>query len=310
VLVVHDPADVPGGFGPSAVTIGKFDGVHAGHRAVIRRLLGIAADEGLASAVVTFDRHPAALLAPAARPQSLVSNRQKIELLAELGVDATLMLPFDERLQRLSPEEFVRTVLVDALRARVVLVGEDFRFGAQGAGDAATLTRLGESHGFRTVVVGDVMPDGSRKVSSTWIRDLMDRGDVEAAAELLGRAPAVRGVVVHGEKRGRELGFPTANLSPEAEGLIPADGVYAGWLRDGDRTYPSAISVGTNPTFAGVRPRVVEAFVLDETLDLYDHEVEVVFVARIRGMVAYEGREPLIAQMADDVMRTRGVLGI
>ncbi|RIJ43277.1 bifunctional riboflavin kinase/FAD synthetase, partial [Clavibacter michiganensis subsp. insidiosus] len=206
MLVVHDPAGVPGGFGPSAVTIGKFDGVHAGHRAVIRRLLGIAADEGLSSAVVTFDRHPAALLAPAARPQSLVSNRQKIELLAELGVDATLMLPFDERLQRLSPEEFARTVLVDALRARVVLVGEDFRFGAQGAGDAATLTRLGEAHGFRTVVVGDVMPDGSRKVSSTWIRDLMDRGDVEAAAELLGRAPAVRGLVVHGEKRGRELG--------------------------------------------------------------------------------------------------------
>ncbi|RII97801.1 bifunctional riboflavin kinase/FAD synthetase, partial [Clavibacter nebraskensis] len=128
-------------------------------------------------------------------------------------------------------------------------------------------------------------------------------------AELLGRAPAVRGLVVHGEKRGRELGFPTANLSPEAEGLIPADGVYAGWLRDGDRTYPSAISVGTNPTFAGVRPRVVEAFVLDETLDLYDHEVEVVFVARIRGMVAYEGREPLIAQMTDDVVRTRAVLG-
>jgi riboflavin kinase/FMN adenylyltransferase len=114
---------------------------------------------------------------------------------------------------------------------------------------------------------------------------------------------------VHGEKRGRELGFPTANLSPEAEGLIPADGVYAGWLRDGDRTYPSAISVGTNPTFAGVRPRVVEAFVLDETLDLYDHEVEVVFVSRIRGMVAYEGREPLIAQMTDDVVRTRAVLG-
>ncbi|WP_150308484.1 bifunctional riboflavin kinase/FAD synthetase [Planctomonas psychrotolerans] len=301
-------ADVPDDFGPSAISIGKFDGVHAGHRAVIAELTAAAAEEHLVPTVVTFDRHPAALLAPEKCPPQLVSNRQKVELLAERGVEATLLLTFDAALAALPPEEFVERILVRSLHARLVLVGEDFRFGRGGAGTVRTLRELGVRHGFRVDTVGDVRPDSHRRVSSTWIRDLLTAGDVDAATDLLGRAPSVCGMVVHGAKRGRELGFPTANLSPESEGLIPADGVYAGWLTDAGTRYPAAISVGSNPTFQGVPPKQVEAYVLDRDIDLYDHIVEVAFVSRIRGQVAYEGVGPLIAQMTDDVERVRALL--
>lgn len=296
------------GFGPSAVSIGKFDGVHAGHRAVIASLVQLASDENLTPAVVTFDRHPLALLSPGECPPPLVSNRQKAALFAELGIGATLMLPFDEPLATLTPEQFAERILVRALSARLVLVGEDFRFGDRGVGTVDTLAQLGEVHGFRVQTVGDVRPDQHRRASSTWIRDLLTAGEVGAAAVLLGRAPSVSGMVVHGAKRGRELGFPTANLSPESEGLIPADGVYAGWLTDGGVRYPAAISVGSNPTFEGVPPKQVEAYVLDRDLDLYDHVVDVSFVSRIRGQVAYEGAGPLIAQMKHDVERVRRIL--
>ncbi|MBF4461938.1 MULTISPECIES: bifunctional riboflavin kinase/FAD synthetase [unclassified Rathayibacter] len=298
------------GVGPSAVTIGKFDGVHAGHRAVIGRLHERARERGLAAVVVTFDRNPLSVIAPAACPPALVGNEQKLELLAGTGVDATLLLTFDEQFRALSPEEFVREILVDALEARVVLVGSDFRFGARGAGDLTLLRSLGGRHGFEVELIDDVRPEHGRRVSSTWIRELLAEGDVEHATRLLGHEPVVRGVVVHGAKRGRELGFPTANLSPESQGLIPADGVYAGRLTSEGVTYPAAISVGSNPTFVGVPPKQVEAFVLDQTLDLYDRVVDVAFVGRIRGQVAYEGIEPLIRQMNDDVLRVREVLGI
>ncbi|UAJ80864.1 bifunctional riboflavin kinase/FAD synthetase [Leifsonia sp. ZF2019] len=300
--------EVPEGFGPSAVTIGKFDGVHSGHRAVIGRLREVAADRGLTAAVVTFDRNPLELIAPAKCPASLVSNDQKLDLLAGTGIDATLMVAFDRALAELEPEEFVRRILVDRLHAAVVLVGSDFRFGHRGAGDLAMLRELGGDYGFGVELIDDVRPEHGRRVSSTWIRELLADGDVAHAAELLGHVPAVRGVVVHGAARGRELGFPTANLSPESEGLIPADGVYAGWLTDGDETYPAAISVGNNPTFEGVPHKQVEAYVLDRELDLYGHRVQVSFVQRIRGMVAYQGVEPLIAQISDDVERARSIL--
>lgn len=302
-------ADIPDGWGPSAVTIGKFDGVHTGHRAVIDRLRAVAAERGLTSTIITFDRNPLELLAPEKCPASLVSNAQKLDLLASTGVDATLMVAFDRALAGLDPEDFVHTILVDRLHAAAVLVGSDFRFGARGAGDVAMLRRLGEKYGFEVELIDDVRPEHGRRVSSTWIRELLADGDVRHAAELLGSAPTVRGVVVHGAARGRELGFPTANLSPESEGLIPADGVYAGWLTDAGERYPAAISVGNNPTFEGVPHKQVEAYVLDRDLDLYDHTVEVSFVERIRGMVAYTGVEPLIAQIADDVQRARGLLG-
>lgn len=301
---------VPADLGPSAVTIGKFDGVHAGHRSVIQHLREVAAADSLSSVAVTFDRNPLEVINPALCPANLVSVDQKIELLAETGIDAAVLLTFDRALSELGHVEFVDQILVDALQARVVLVGEDFRFGRKGTGNVEILRQLGAERGFTVVIIDEVRPTGDRRVSSTWIRELLRDGDVAAATELLGHVPQIRGVVVHGAKRGRELGFPTANLSPASEGLIPADGVYAGWLTDGDNRYPAAISVGSNPTFEGVPPKQVEAYVLDEDLDLYDHTVDVEFVERIRGMVKYTGVEPLIAQMADDVSRVRPLLGI
>jgi riboflavin kinase/FMN adenylyltransferase len=308
--VLRSIEEVPADWPASAVSIGKFDGVHAGHRAVIAELKALAATDDLAAVVITFDRHPLAVLSPEKRPPELVSTEQKLELLAETGLDATLVLSFDKALSTLSPQEFVARVLVGKLHARHVMVGRDFRFGAGGEGNGDLLAALGESHGFAVHLVEDVKPDGTRRASSTWIRELLLAGDVRAAAKLLGHLPTVRGEVVHGAKRGRELGFPTANLSPQSEGLIPADGVYAGWLFDGDVRYPAAISVGNNPTFEGVARKQVEAYVMDHDhdLDLYDHVVSVAFVERIRGMVAYNGVEPLIAQMHDDVVRARKIL--
>lgn len=318
MIVFWEPSEVPDGFGPSVVAIGKFDGVHAGHRAVIDRARVDAVTGGAKLVAVTFDRNPLAVLRPESCPESLIGVNQKLQLLAETGVDATLMLHFDEQLASLSPREFVEHVLVDALGARMVLVGSDFRFGRGGAGDPEVLRELGGEFGFEVDVVGDVRAiEAARRVSSTWIREVLADGDVEAAAKLLGRPASVWGEVVHGLKRGRELGFPTANLSPDLEGFMPADGVYAGWLidegsADGLRSgarYPAAISVGTNPTFDDVVVRQVEAYVLDETdLDLYGHRVEIQFVYRIRGMVAFHGVPALIDQMTDDVRRVRASL--
>lgn len=308
MIVFRTLDDVPAGFGPSAVTIGKFDGVHTGHRAVISTLDREALQQGLTATVITFDRNPLELLAPEKCPPALTGIEQKLDLLAGTGIAATLLLTFDRQTADLSPEAFVESILVDRLHARVVLVGADFRFGARGAGDVAMLEALGERFGFVVHLIDDVRPEGGRRVSSTWIRDLLAEGDVAHAARLLGHVPAVRGVVVHGAARGRELGFPTANLSPESDGLIPADGVYAGWLTDEGVRYPAAISVGNNPTFEGVPQKQVEAYVLDEDLDLYDHRVEIAFVERIRGMVAFSGIEPLIAQITADVERARAIL--
>ncbi|RXZ68876.1 bifunctional riboflavin kinase/FAD synthetase [Agromyces albus] len=299
---------VPAGFGPSAVTIGKFDGVHQGHRAVIGRLRSIADADDVKAVVVTFDRNPLALLAPEKCPEALVSVRQKLELLATTGVDATVLLAFDRALASVPAEEFVERVLVNALHATSVLVGSDFRYGARGAGDVRLLAELGERFGFTVEVVDDVRPEGERRVSSTWIRELLAEGDVRHAAELLGHTPTVSGMVVHGAARGRELGFPTANLTPESEGLIPADGVYAGWLTDAGTRYPAAISVGNNPTFQGVPKKQVEAYVLDREIDLYDHVVDVEFVDRIRGMVAFTNIDDLIDRIRDDVERVRVIL--
>lgn len=308
MIALTSPGDVPRGIAPSAVAIGKFDGVHTGHRAVLDALTGVARERGLTSVVVTFDRHPLALLAPEACPPPLATLEQKLELLAAAGVDATLALTFDRSLADTEPDDFVADVLVAALGAEVVLVGRDFRFGRRNSGDVDTLVRLGREHGFAVTVVDDVAPVGHRAVSSTWIRELVAAGDVAHAARLLGRDPAVRGVVVPGARRGRELGFPTANLSPESVGLIPADGVYAGWLTDDGVRRPAAVSVGDNPTFEGVPARQVEAYVLDADLDLYGHEVDVAFTERIRGQVAYRGVGPLVEQMHDDVTRVRELL--
>ncbi|WP_194408955.1 bifunctional riboflavin kinase/FAD synthetase [Microbacterium cremeum] len=322
MIVFRDPREVPAGFGPSVVAIGKFDGVHSGHRAVIDRARVDAAAIGARVVAVTFDRNPLALLRPDICPVSLVGVAQKLRLLAETGVDATLLLTFDRALADLEARAFVEHVLVGALGVTIVMVGADFRFGRGGAGTPDLLRELGREFGFDVDVVDDVRAiDEGRRVSSTWVREVLDAGDVAAAAKLLGRSHSVRGEVVHGLKRGRDLGFPTANLSQALEGFVPAEGIYAGWLVDegipGDGTaeprssvrYPAAISVGTNPTFDDVDVRQVEAYVLDETdIDLYDHIVEVEFVERVRGMTAFETVDALVAQIADDVERVRTLL--
>lgn len=318
MIVFSDPSEVPAGFGPSVVAIGKFDGVHSGHRAVLDRARVDAATGGARVVAVTFDRNPLALLRPELCPPALIGVHQKIQLLAETGIDAALVLRFDQELADLTAREFVRRVLVDALAVQTVLVGADFRFGRGGAGTPDVLRELGAEFGFDVDVVEDVRAiDAGRRVSSTWIRELLAAGDVAAAAKLLGRPPSVWGEVVRGLQRGRELGYPTANLSTDLEGFVPADGVYAGWLidersTDGLRTgvrHPAAISIGLNPTFDDVAVRQVEAYVLDETdLELYGRDVEIQFVARIRGMAAFADIPTLIAQIAEDVRQVRAAL--
>ncbi|MDR2997011.1 MAG: bifunctional riboflavin kinase/FAD synthetase [Microbacterium sp.] len=312
MIVFRGTEDVPADFGPSVVAIGKFDGVHIGHQAVIRRMQEDAAASGARTVAVTFDRNPLALLRPEICPESVVDLERKLELLAGTGIDATLVLTFDRELSAREPADFVSGILVDALHVRTVLVGADFRFGRGGAGTPELLRELGAQHGFAVDVVEDVfLPGSDRRVSSTWVRELLDAGDVARAARVLGRPVSVAGEVVHGLKRGRELGFPTANLSETVDALVPADGIYAGWLIDGDRRYPSAISVGTNPTFDDVARRQVEAHVLGETgLDLYGHHITVEFADRLRGMVAFEGIDALIAQIDADVAAAKRLLGV
>lgn len=309
MIVFTDPNEIPADFGPTVVAIGKFDGVHTGHRLVLEKAIADARLRGAKTVAVTFDRNPLALLRPELCPTELVSLAQKIELLGGTGIDAVLVLTFDEAMAQVTAEEFVERVLVTNLNAKTVLLGHDFRFGHRGAGDPELLRRMGETFDFTVDAVGDVTDEGDR-VSSTRIRELLAEGNVATAARLLGRPHAVAGEVVHGLKRGRELGFPTANLSPQSQGDVPADGVYAGWLLTEDGIHRrAAISVGINPTFDDVEVRQVEAYVLDETdLDLYGQQVVVEFVERIRGMVAFRGIPALIEQMTDDVERTRQIL--
>jgi riboflavin kinase/FMN adenylyltransferase len=309
-MLLFDGLDeVPAGFGPSAVTVGKFDGVHAGHRAIIAQLQAAADRRGLAATVVTFDRNPLRVLAPEKCPDALVSNAQKAELLEAAGVNATLVLPFDREFSLQAPEDFVTKILVEALHASVVVVGADFRFGVKGSGDIALLTALGKQYGFEVELIGEVTMHGARRASSTWIRELLDEGNVTAAAELLGRLPSIRSTVIHGEQRGRELGYPTANLDPNGlEGLIPADGVYAAWATiDGER-YAAATSIGNNPTFEGVPQKQVEAHLLDQQLDLYGRQLTLEFVEYVRPMNKFESMDALATQMHLDENRIRTIL--
>jgi len=284
------------------VTIGNFDGVHR----------------------------------PESAPPLLTGDEDRLELLAETGLDAVLLLPYTLDFARQTPEEFVQRYLVDGLHARTVVVGRDVRFGWQNSGDLSTMVALGERHGFEVEVIEDVAPTqaadpGSaedhaadplrRRWSSTWTRELLDAGDVVGAARVLGRPHRVRGTVVHGDARGRELGFPTANLGGDLAGMVPADGVYAGWLRrvlraDGtpvaagepDTVLPAAVSIGTNPTFDGVERRV-EAYVLDrDDLDLYDEQVVVELVERLRPTLRFDSVDALLERMHEDVERVRVVL--
>jgi riboflavin kinase/FMN adenylyltransferase len=283
-----------------------YDGVHRGHQLIVGRAVRAAQDGGLPCAVLTFDPHPAEVLRPGSHPTVLTSPTLKAELLARLGVDVMWVLPFTREFSRLPAPEFVHAVLVRRLHVATVVVGENFRFGHRAAGDLARLRELGEEFGFTTEGV-PLVGDGGVLLSSTYVRACVDAGDVARAAEALGRWHVVEGVVVRGDRRGRRLGWPTANVEPIAHAAVPADGVYAGWLVVAGQRLPGAVSVGTNPTFAG-RERRVEVFVLDREVDLYGVHVRVEFVARLRGMVRYETPELLAEQIGRDVELTRRTL--
>lgn len=324
--------DVPDDFGPTALTIGNFDGVHRGHRAVLSRIVDYAKNHGQQAVAVTFEPHPATVHRPGEGPRQITGLDERLRRMSQTGLDGVLVQQYTLELAKQSPEDYVKSVFVDALGAATVVVGRDVRFGWQNSGDLQTMRRLGEKYGFSVKVVDDIRApsagdDAPERFSSSSIRDVLESGDVETAAEMLGSAHVVTGTVVHGEARGRDLGFPTANIGPDAHGLVPADGVYAGWLVTGEpgetgksgetgeaeHRHPAAISVGNNPTFDKVVRRV-EAHVIDrhdecvDDFDLYGRNVRIEFVARLRGMVTYRGMGPLIEQMKQDVDDARAVL--
>jgi riboflavin kinase/FMN adenylyltransferase len=301
--------EIPRDLGRTVVIVGNFDGVHLGHQHVVREARSAADAEGLRVVAVTFDPHPMAVLRPEHAPPSLTDVETRAALLEAAGVDDVLALPFDRYVASWTPHEFAQRVLATALHAAVVVVGANFRYGTKASGDVATLTASGDELGFRAV--GLPLDGGPQVWSSTYVRTCLATGDVAGAAQALGRPFSVRGVVVCGDQRGRELGFPTANVPTRDLTAAPADGVYAGWLRrlDTGERFPAAISVGTNPTFDGERERRVESYVLDrDDLELYDVEVEVSFVDRIRGMVRFDGVDALVATMHDDVRRAHQIL--
>jgi riboflavin kinase / FMN adenylyltransferase len=313
--VLRDLESCPAPPEGTAVTIGAYDGLHLGHRAVIDQVRRRAADDGLRSAVVTFDRHPASVVRPESAPRLLTDLEQKLELIEATGVDYCLVIAFDEARSKEPAEDFVTEVLVGCLRARAVIVGHDFHFGHRRRGNVDLLRAMGPEHGFE---VGDVelvdergeAVGEDRKVSSTTIRHALAEGDLATATRLLGRHHEVRGVVAHGDERGRELGFPTANVSVPGDILLPADGIYAGWFERADGSVlPAAISLGRRPTFyAEAHASLLEAHVLDFSGDLYDEAVRVRFVERLRGEVRFDAVEALVEQMRRDCDDARRIL--
>lgn len=302
--------EVPPDWGRSVVTIGVFDGVHRGHQAIVARAAALAHEGGLRAVIITFDPHPDEVVRPGSHPPLLSTPKRRAELLSGLGADAVIVLPFTLELSRMSPDEFVHSVLVDRLHAAQVIVGENFRFGHKARGDVQLLQELGEKYDFSAE--GVPLVANGETISSTSIRERLGEGEVVAAAEALGRPHRVEGVVVRGHQRGRALGFPTANLEALPYTAIPADGVYAGWLCcDSDRypgfRWPAAISIGTNPTFEG-EERTVEAYALDrDDLDLYGEHMGVDFHVRIRDTLKFDSIDALVAEMRRDVDRAREI---
>ncbi|MER5493906.1 bifunctional riboflavin kinase/FAD synthetase [Streptomyces sp. LE64] len=303
--------DIPEDWGRSVVTIGSYDGVHRGHQLIIGRAVERARELGVPSVVVTFDPHPSEVVRPGSHPPLLAPHHRRAELMAALGVDAVLILPFTAEFSKLSPADFVVKVLVDKLHARAVVEGPNFRFGHRAAGNVGLLTELGRTYDYEVEVVDLYVTGGAgdgEPFSSTLTRRLVAAGDVTGAAEILGRPHRVEGVVVRGAQRGRGLGYPTANVETLPHTAIPADGVYAGWLQVGEESMPAAISVGTNPTFDGTA-RTVEAYAIDRVdLDLYGLHVAVDFLAYVRGMAKFDSVDDLLVAMADDVRRAKDLI--
>jgi len=293
--------------GETAVSIGKFDAIHLGHKKIINRLVEVSKVEGLTSVVLTFDRHPNHLLNPESTPVPVIGKTQKLEELEHLGVDHLVTLEFDAEVAKLTPVEFVQEVLLSSLHAKYVVVGSDFRFGSGAEGDVSALREFGEQFGFEVEVVEKLKSEGL-DISTSGIRNALLEGQVALAGELLGRNHSTVGIVVHGLKNGRKLGYPTANLSRDAEGMLPKDGVYAGWLYSGEDKFMAALSVGTNETVTAV-PRVLEAHVLDrDDLDLYDQVVKVEYVDLIRPNLKFSGIDELVFQIGQDVESARTIL--
>jgi riboflavin kinase / FMN adenylyltransferase len=296
----------PSGWGRCVITIGVFDGVHRGHQQIIGRAVQRARDTDQPAVVLTFDPHPSEVVRPGSHPAVLTPMRRKADLLEQLGVDVLCLLPFTTEFSRLDPAEFVHLVLVEKLHAAAVVVGENFRFGHKAAGDLSTLRTLGRTFGFSTEEV-PLLRDDDVTLSSTFVRSSIDAGEVDRAAQALGRPHRIDGIVVRGAGRGKQLGYPTANVRSERHVAVPADGIYAGRAVLRGERLPAAISVGTNPTFEG-KERTVEAFILDFDEDIYGVELGVEFVERIRGMERFEQVQDLIDQMGRDVEKARRIL--
>jgi riboflavin kinase/FMN adenylyltransferase len=307
VIVVSEVGAVPSELKPTVVTIGKFDAIHLGHQELLRETIELAEEHMLVPAVVTFDRHPSEILNPGNAPQPVIGINQKKELLDQAGIELMVALAFDDALAHSSAEDFVSEILVSGLNAKVVIVGEGFRFGAEAKGDVSLLKELGEQYGFSVRVMAPVEIDG-KVVSTSRVRELLLAGEVTAAARLLGRRHATTGMVEHGLKIGREIGFPTANLARDSEGFLPRDAVYAGWLyADGER-YMTALSVGINETFTAV-PRLIEAHVIGVSgLDLYDKVITVEYVEFIRPAAKFNGVEDLVAEINRDLEKIKEIL--
>ncbi len=310
MLVVRSTDACPAPPEGCAVTIGAFDGVHLGHQALLRLVRERASERGLRTALVTFDRHPAQVVRPESAPRLLTSLPQQLELLEATGlVDVALVLHFDEERREESAEDFVTEILVDCLRTRLVVVGADFHFGNQRRGNVALLSRLGAEFGFDVEGLA-LVAEEDVVYSSTLVRRLLAEGDVERAAELLGRHHEVRGTVIEGDRRGRLLGFPTANVAVPEEVALPATGIYAGTFRGPDGVErPTAISLGHRPTFyEGGAALLLEAHLLDFEGDLYGQEAAVRFVARIRAEERFDSADALVEAIHRDVENVRQAL--
>jgi riboflavin kinase/FMN adenylyltransferase len=280
------------------VVIGVFDGVHKGHQGLLTYATSIA--DGREVIALTFDPHPTAIFAPDRAPTMLTTLSDRVELLKIHGADRVAVLKFTSSFAQMSPEDFVKNILVEQLQASTVIIGSNFTYGHKAAGNVDSLVESGRQHGF-TVSAQVLNVSEGEIISSTRIRNLVTSGGVEDARLLLGRPHRLDGIVIHGEKRGREIGYPTANLGNIEGQTIPADGIYAGWLTVGINYWPAAISIGTNPTFEGERGRSVEAYALDqEGLELYDKNASIEFGWFLRPTLKFDGLEPLLAQMKID----------
>ena len=282
------------------LAIGIFDGVHLGHQQIISS----ARDHGDVT-VITFDPHPVSVVAPERTPTQLISLKDRIELLKSAGAKSVEVINFTKEFSQLSADQFIEDVLVGRFAAEHVVIGQNFNFGHKAQGTPKYLAQVGPKYGFDVNIV-KLAEDRGSAISSTRIRSLIIDGQIERANELLTRNYYLSGPVVHGEKRGREIGYPTANIGLEKLATIPADGVYAGWLNVENQRWPAAISIGTNPTFAGVRGRQVEAYAIDEVgLDLYDKVAKVEFGFRLRDTLKFDGLAPLLDQMKIDCDQAR-----